>query len=117
VNPEQGLVGECDFVLALSPPLPAISAPIATIVEAKKQDVEAGIGQCVAQLIGARQFNQQEGTLLKAMYGCVTTGELWQFLRLDGSVVEIDSHRYYIDNVGVILAVIQLITTPPAAEG
>lgn len=39
--------------------------------------------------------------------GCVTTGEAWQFLRLEPAAVSIDRPRYYIDNVGLILAALQ----------
>src|SRR5436305_4308440 len=38
VDPDKGLVGECDFILALGPALPPLRAPIATVVEAKKND-------------------------------------------------------------------------------
>ncbi len=51
VDPERGLQGECDFILALSAPLPRLRAPLLIIVEAKKNDIEAGLGQCVAQMV------------------------------------------------------------------
>jgi len=75
------------------------------IVEAKKNDVEGGLGQCIAQMIGARLFNEQAGQNDLTMYGCVTTGEVWQFLRLDGAVASLDRQRYYLDNVEGILGV------------
>ena len=40
IDPDQGLTGECDFILAKSPPLPVIQAPLVTLVEAKKNDIE-----------------------------------------------------------------------------
>jgi hypothetical protein len=104
VRPEQGLVGECDFLLAVTEPVPLLRAPVATVVEAKKNDIEAGLGQCAAQLVGARLFHEQEGRELPHLFGCVTTGEAWQFLRLEGAAVLIDRRRYYIDNVGLVLA-------------
>jgi hypothetical protein len=104
VLPEKGLIGECDFILAAAPPLPLLRAPILTVVEAKKNDIEGALGQCAAQMVGARQFNQREGSGPGVVFGCVTTGEAWQFLRLDNSVLGIDRGRYYIDNVGLILA-------------
>jgi hypothetical protein len=61
VNPERGLVGECDFILAATPPVPLLRAPLLTIVEAKKNDIEGGLGQCVAQMVGARLFNETAG--------------------------------------------------------
>jgi hypothetical protein len=116
VDPERGLVGECDFLLAATPPLPALRAPVLTLVEAKKNDIEAGIGPCMAQMVGARLFNEQSGKGRPEMYGCVTTGETWQFLQLEGAIVGIDRRRYYIDNVASILAVLQaIVSRPPAA--
>jgi hypothetical protein len=109
VDPERGLVGECDFILALAPPVPPLRAPIATIVEAKNNDIEAGLGQCIAQMIGARLFNQAAGLASAPIHGCVTTGEVWQLLRLADGPALIDVQRYYLDNVGGILAVIQAI--------
>ena len=109
VQPERGLVGECDFILAAAPPVPVLRAPIVTIVEAKKNDVEAGLGQCAVQMVAARIFNEREGHSFPAVFGCVTTGETWQFLRLEGSILGIDRIRFYIDNVGLILAVWQAI--------
>lgn len=115
VSPDQGLVGECDFILAATPPVPILRAPLVTIVEAKKNDVEGGLGQCVAQMVGARLFNEKAGKTAP-IYGCVTTGETWQFLRLEPTAVSIDRARYYIDNVGAILAVLQAIIAKRPAD-
>jgi hypothetical protein len=109
VDPERGLVGECDFILSAAPPVPALRAPLVTIVEAKRNEVESGVWQCIAQMVGAREFNLRSGGGPEAIYGCVTNAEAWQFLRLSGAVAGIDRRRYYIDNVGGLLAVFQAI--------
>ena len=109
VDPARGLVGECDFILAVAPPVLPLRAPIATVVEAKKNDVEAGLGQCVAEMAAAALFNQAAGGAAAPMFGCVTTGETWQFLRLDGSIVQIDQRRFYLDNLPGILSALQAI--------
>ena len=110
VDADRGLSGECDFLLALGPPVPPLRVPIAAVVEAKKNDVEAGLGQCVAQMVAARAFNDAGSRPGGPVYGCVTTGEAWQFLRLAGTAVELDARRFYLDNVagvlGALLAVI-----------
>jgi hypothetical protein len=84
VDPARGRVGECDFILALAPPVLPLRAPIATVVEAKKNDIEGGPGQCMAQMAGARLFNQANARAEETIHGCVTTGEVWQFLQLAG---------------------------------
>lgn len=126
VDPARGLTGECDFILAKTPPLPFLQAPIVTIVEAKKHDVEAGMGQCAAQMIGARVFNEREGGAVPTIFGCVTSGETWQFLQLEQQYLFIDTERYYLDNVARLLGVFTAITAiyasddgpePPQAPG
>jgi hypothetical protein len=115
VDPERGLQGECDFILALAEPVPRLRAPIATVVEAKKNDIEAGLGQCVAQMVAARDYNEREGEARPVVHGCVTTGEAWQFLRLAGPDVIVDRGRLYIDNVGAILATFGAIVALPCS--
>ncbi len=112
IDTNSGLTGECDFILTATPPLPIMQVPIICIVEAKKNDIESGLGQCAAQMLGAQRFNQQEGTGIETVYGCVTTGEAWQFLRLTQTTLELDTERYYINEVGTILAVLQAIIGP-----
>ncbi len=105
VDPGRRLSGECDFILALSEPLPRLRAPLLTVVEAKKNDIEAGLGQCIAQMVAAQLFNERAGQNA-VVYGCVTTGEDWQFLRLEGQLVLIDTTRRYINDVAAVLAAV-----------
>lgn len=105
VDPDRGLRGECDFLLGALPPAPALRAPLMAVVEAKKNDIEEGIGQCAAQLLGVRLFNEQDGSPIQKVYGCVTTGEAWQFLRLEGSSLLVDSDRFYIHEIDKILGI------------
>lgn len=66
-------------------------------------------------MIGARLLNEQSGLPVAPVHGCVTTGEVWQFLRLDGLVAAIDRRRYYLDDVAGILGVFRTIVDVPAA--
>ena len=75
VDPAKGLLGECDFILARTDPVPRLRAPLLTVVEAKKNDIEGGLGQCVAQMVAARLFNERAGDTTTRVFGCVTTGE------------------------------------------
>jgi hypothetical protein len=109
IDPDKGLTGECDFILAKTLPLPVLQAPIVTLVEAKKNDIEGGLGQCAAQMVAAQMFNQQEGSNINTIYGGVTTGEAWQFLKLADNLLYLDSGRYYIDRVDRILGVLQAV--------
>lgn len=98
------LSGECDFLLSRSDPLPRLRAPLLAVLEAKRNDIEGAIGQCAAQMVAAQVFNDREGRPGRAVYGSVTTGEAWLFLRLDGTELLIDPTRRYINQVGAVLA-------------
>jgi hypothetical protein len=116
VDPARGLIGECDFILSATAPVPALRAPLMIVVEAKKHDLESGVWQCLAQMVGARIFNERSGRPPAPVYGCVTNAEAWQFLRLVDQRAEIDVRRYYIDNVGGILAVFRWIVGQGGGE-
>lgn len=105
VSPEEGLQGICDFIISRTPPLPMLQAPLLIVLEAKKNDIEVGLGQCASEMIAAQRFNQAEGVPDRPMYGCVTTGELWQFLRLHENVLDIDPQRVYINELGKLLGI------------
>ena len=110
VEPARGLKGVCDFILSKSPPLPTVQAPVLMMmVEAKKNDVEEGIGQCAAEMVAADIYNRAAGNDTETVYGCVTTGEAWQFLQLTANRLTIDQSRYFIDNTAKILGVMRQI--------
>jgi len=106
IDPSQGLNGNCDFIISRSPELLLLSAPVITVVEAKKENINAGLGQCVAEMLAAQLFNEREGNDISAIYGCVTTGTNWKFLKLVGKIVEIDLSEYYLSNVNKILGIL-----------
>lgn len=79
------------------------------VVEAKREDIPGGLGQCVAVMVGAREFNQREGLPDTAIHGVVTTGSIWRFLRLEGNLVTIDHPEYYFHQLGKILGILLAI--------
>ncbi len=99
-----GLKGECDFILAKDTGTFDIDYPILSVVEAKRNDLDIGIPQCAAQLIGARIFNEKKGVIIPTLYGCVTTGDDWVFMRLTGQELTIDNRKYYLVEIGELLA-------------
>lgn len=115
VSPEQGLEGRCDFILSRSSEQYYISSPILTIVEAKNESIPSGLGQCIATMIAARLFNQKEGNSTPTIYGAVTTGTDWKFLKLNQKNVLIDVNDYYIKEVDKILGIL-ISTLQPESE-
>lgn len=109
VDPSRGLNGYVDFILSRSPRLLVIQAPIVTIVEAKKDDLTGGLGQCSAEMVGAQLFNQNEGNVIDTIYGSVTTGTLWKFLKLEGQTVTVELMEFpltAVEMVGTILGIL-----------
>ena len=106
VDISQGLNGNCDFLISYSDDLLLITAPIITLVEAKKEDLNGGLGQCIAEMIAAQYFNRQEETEIKEIYGVVTSGTIWKFMKLSDRNVWIDLTEYYLNNLPKILGIL-----------
>ncbi len=101
-----GLTGYVDFLITLSEEMYAISSPVVTLVEAKNDLITSGIGQCVAEMVAAQIFNKKQDNHLSTIYGVVTTGTAWLFLKLEEKTVYIDNQEYYIDNLGKIMGIL-----------
>ena len=99
------MAGFCDFLFSLSPLTIEIEAPVVSVVEAKKESILKGIPQCIAELVAAQIFNAAAGRPVATLYGAVTTGEIWQFLRLQGTIATIDQTEYHFSNVAQIVSV------------
>jgi hypothetical protein len=103
VDPERGLKGECDFILARSESSRVFQSPLMVILEAKKHDIEEGLGQCAAQLVAAKRYNEREGKPISRVYGCVTNGESWQFVKLQENELLIHPQPLPIQELAKIL--------------
>jgi len=108
VDPSQGLNGNCDFLISYSQELMLLTAPIITLVEAKKEDLNSGLGQCIAEMIAAQRFNEQEGNEITEIYGVITSGTIWKFLKLVENQVSLDLTEYYLTNLPKILGILSI---------
>ncbi len=108
-NPDKGLNGECDFILTKNVDKYGISHPIIQIVEAKRGELELGVPQCAAQLLGVQIFNENRGVVVEKIYGCVTNGKLWKFLRLENNKISVDIGEYTLNNLPELLGTFQTI--------
>ena len=106
---EQGLNGECDFILTKSPQLISVESPIFCLVEAKKDDILGAFGQCIAQMVGAKIYNQKDGKNIEIIFGCITTGIDWQLLKLENNIVTIDINLFSIKDLPQLLGVLQAV--------
>lgn len=94
VDRKQKLDGWCDFLVSRSSYQFALEAPVVVVVEAKKDDFEQGITQCIAEMLAARIYNTQHKVSTHLMYGCVTTGDIWRFLLLKENKVWIETEIF-----------------------
>lgn len=94
IKPEDDLSGECDFFFALQPPKLYIDAPIISLAEAKDEDMDWRIAQCAAQMLGAKYFNDERNKSIPFIFGCVTTGTDWQFLKFENDIYYVDTKIY-----------------------
>ena len=108
VDRDRGLNGVCDFLLSRSPSQLMLKAPVVVIVEAKKENINGALGQCIAEMWAAKLFNQQHQNDIPIIYGAATTGNDWKFLRLCDRLVEIDLTEYQLSNIDKILGILSL---------
>jgi hypothetical protein len=103
VDPEAELTGDVDFLISRSAEQLIIEAPVITVVEAKKADLNEGLGQCVAELVPAQRFNESRQNSISTLYGTISSGTAWRFLKLEGKTVTIDLTDYPLPPVEELL--------------
>lgn len=106
VDVDQGLTGVCDFLVSLSPILSFLEAPVIILVEAKRENLTTGLGQCAAEMLAAQRFNTEKGNAIPCIYGATTSGTEWRFLKLEGVRLHIDRAVYPIAQCDKILGIL-----------
>jgi hypothetical protein len=111
LNINEQLSGICDYIVAGKSRLLALDSPIVCIVEAKNRSIEEGLAQAGAEMVAAQLFNQQEQNEIETIYGVVTNGIDWKFLKLSQKILLIDENMYFSsgENLNVLLGVFALI--------
>lgn len=106
VDPSLGLNGMVDFLISASPEQLMIESPLIVLVEAKKEDLNAAIPQCFAEMVAAQKFNEIQENAIPVINGVVTTGSAWKFMRLESTTVTLDLSEYYIPPVDKVLGIL-----------
>jgi hypothetical protein len=106
VDASVGLNGICDFLISRSVEQLEIEAPAIVLVEAKRDSLNSGIGQCMAEMIAAQRFNQQNDVHIPTIYGATTSGTAWRFLKLEGQTVTIDLTDYALSPIERLLGML-----------
>jgi hypothetical protein len=103
------LFGEPDYLLSIWPEgvvNQLVNRPLLAVMEAKKQDFEAGWAQCLAAMLACQKINGQEPLLI---YGIVTTGLVWEFGKLDGDLFTRDPRSYTITTPEVVYGLLDFV--------
>jgi len=101
-----GLNGVCDFLISRSPEQFEIEAPAVVLVEAKRDNINSGLGQCIAEMVAAQRFNEANNNQIPTIYGSVTSGTAWRFMKLERQIVTIDVRDYPFPPVETILSML-----------
>ena len=107
------LTGEADYLI--TPNRAYIDTPLLCVVEAKKDDFEKGLAQCLVEMHACAQINAAAGRT-PDLFGIVTNGQAWQFYhrRTDGSVAE--SALFALRDMDDLLGVLHLVFSQCAAN-
>ena len=97
----EDLAGVCDFLITKVPIAISPRESYFVLVEAKRQDLFSGIPQCVAEMYAAQILNENTDTV----YGCVSIGVQWIFIKLEGKIATTDPTIFTITEVDKILGV------------
>ncbi len=105
VDKDRGLNGFCDYIFSQSPEQLYLEIPVVAIVEAKNENIISGLGQCVAEMYAAKLYNDREERHVPCIYGAVTTGNEWKFLKLIEESIYIDKPYYYLHDLPKIIGI------------
>ena len=108
------LVGVCDFLVSLSADAYVLEAPVIILVEAKRDSLTDGLGQCVAEMVAAQRFNAEKGNDIPCVYGATTSGLDWLFLKLAGQTLSIDAVPYQLTQCAKILGILASMVSQQA---
>ena len=106
VDASKELTGVCDFLVSLSPEAFELEAPVIALVEAKNSDVKLGVAQCAAEMVAAQRFNAEHGNSIPRVYGAITSGTDWLFLKLEGKTLHIDMRIYTLERCDRLLGIL-----------
>lgn len=112
IDTSRDLVGQPDYILG-GRVMDVVTAPVVIVAEAKNGDLNKGFAQCMAEMIAAQIFNERKG-VQKTIYGVVSGGDLWAFMKLEGNKFSVEQDKYQFRGneeaeilVGIIVSMIE----------
>ena len=105
------LLGTPDYFLSRRSALgkTVLESPFLLFTEAKKNDFDAGWGQCLAEMYAAQKMNEPEYENTLTVFGVVTDGQTWQFGKLVGSDYFYNTKIFTLDDLPELLGGLDFI--------
>jgi hypothetical protein len=98
--------GLVDYVITIDGTVPTM--PFLCVSEAKKDDFDKGLAQCLVEMQACFEINQQENHQ-SIIFGIVTNGSGWQFYKREISGEVFETPPYSISQVPEILGILDYI--------
>ena len=85
-----------------------LEAPFLCVVEAKRDDFEQGLAQCLVEMQACQWRNQKIGRNI-TIFGIVTNGEGWKFYRLELTGQVYETVLYSLQDISILLGVLTFV--------
>jgi hypothetical protein len=95
-----------DYLIA--PKRDYLEAPLLCVIEAKKDDFEAGLTQCLVEMHACQWNNAQLGKQLD-VFGVVTNGDLWRFYQFTKRGEVLESLSYALGELSKVLGTLHAV--------
>ncbi|MGC8711679.1 MAG: hypothetical protein ACP5RH_04740 [Leptodesmis sp.] len=100
------LTGNVDYLIAENKAY--LEAPLVCIIEAKKDNFEQGLAQCLVEMQACQWQNRQLGHDID-VFGIVTNGDGWQFYKLTTAGQIYETLLYSLNDLPAILGALHFI--------
>jgi hypothetical protein len=98
--------GAADYLVTEN--LGYFEAPLLCVIEAKKDDFEQGLAQCLVELQACQQTNHAIARSID-VFGIVTNGSTWQFYKSMPSGEVYESLPYAVSELSSILGILHIL--------
>ena len=112
------LTGTADYLIA--PKRAYLETPLLCVAEAKRDNFERGVAQCIAEMVACAQNNEAQKRFSDIL-GIVSNGNTWQFYKLTQSKDIFESGQFSISELPKLLGALEYIfaecanNVPPSA--
>jgi hypothetical protein len=104
---DNSLTGFPEYILARRSPFGKVvfDKPYLLLVEAKQDKFDAAWGQCLAEMIAAKELNEKP----IIVYGITSNGVGWQFGKLEGNTFTLNQRPYTIYELDTLFAILNFM--------